>query len=283
MAEPLPAGGIAAGSSSERPVGPAALAALLAFGAATVLLIPCAAWIPGGAAWLLAAGLALRLPDPRARESLGVLLVCIAILAAAPIDTDLSPRHFVTLGIPFVAVVIGPWLYFRRVAPGALTWRFLPRRLSRRDLAYTLFAAPIAWGVLQLYFFHLNPELPTHWPLPTHDAADVVQRLTVGINAVGIWDELFFVNTVYAVLRRAFPAGVANVTQAVVYTAVLYDMAFTGHGVWIVYLFALTQGYMYEKSGVLLYVLIVHLIVDLFLVLAILQYHFPGQAVRLFL
>ena len=109
-----------------------------------------------------------------------------------------------------------------------------------------------------------------------------VRRLVAGINCVGIWDELFFVNTVYGLLRGVFPARIANPAQAVVYTSVLYDMAFTGHGVWIVYLFALTQGLMYEKSRVLLWVLIVHLIVDLWLVLAIVQWHYPGHSPGIF-
>jgi hypothetical protein len=39
---------------------------------------------------------------------------------------------------------------------------------------------------------------------------------------------------------------------------------------------------MYERSRCLLYVLIVHLIVDAFLVAAILQYHYPGLALRWF-
>lgn len=259
-----------------------ALLALAAFAAAAVLLIPLAWWLPGLAAWLATLALAWRQPDRRVRESLTVLLLCVLLLALAPIHTDTSPRHFVTLGVPFLAVIVGPWLYFHRVAPGELRWTWLPRRLSKRDLAYTLVAAPLAWGVIQVYFFRLNPELPTHWPLPTVYDADAVRRLAIGINLVGVWDELAFVNTVYAVLRRAFPARVANLAQAVVYTAVLNDMAFTGHGAWIVYLFALTQGYMYEKSRVLLYVLIVHLIVDLFLVLAILQYHYPGRSLPLF-
>jgi len=50
----------------------------------------------------------------------------------------------------------------------------------------------------------------------------------------------------------------------------------------IVYLFALTQGVMYEKSRRLLYVLIVHLIIDAFLVLAILQYYYPDHSLPVF-
>ncbi len=262
---------------------PPALLALAAFCAAAILLIPLAWWLPGGAAWLLSLALAWRQPDGRVRQSLTVLLLCVGVLALAPIETDLDTAHFFRLGVPFLLVIVGPWLYFHRVAPGELEWRWLPRRISWHDLAYTLVAAPLSWAVLQFYFFRLNPELPTHWLRPPHDGVAAIPRLALGINLVGIWDELAFINTFYAILRRAFPARVANLAQACVYTAVLYDMAFTGHGAWIVYLFALTQGYMFEKSRVLLYVLIVHLIVDLFIVMAILQYHFPGQAMRLFL
>jgi hypothetical protein len=122
-------------------------------------------------------------------------------------------------------------------------------------------------AVVNAYFFHLNQELASHWMLPASYNVNAVKRLVAGINCVGIWDELFFVNTVYGLLRGVFPARVANAAQAVVYTSVLYDMAFSGHGIWIVYLFALTQGVMFEKSRVRCG-LIVHLIVDLWLVLA---------------
>ena len=79
-----------------------------------------------------------------------------------------------------------------------------------------------------------------------------------------------------------YPAWWANFGQAVVYTSVLYHMAFTGAGIYIVYIFALTQGAMYERSRVLLWVLIVHLIVDVFLVIAILQHYYPDRGLMLF-
>ena len=103
-----------------------------------------------------------------------------------------------------------------------------------------------------------------------------VRRLFLGINMVGIWDELFFVNTVFAVLRSLFSFRVANALQAVVYTAVLYDMAFTGIGPLVILAFAWTQGAMFEKSEGLIWVLIVHLVVDFFLVAAIVGSSYPG-------
>ena len=257
----------------------AALAALLL---AAVLLIPVENFTAGLAVWALAAVLTASQPDPRVRRNLAVLLACILLLGFAPIHTELSTPHFFSLGAVFLSVVLGPALFMRWQARGEVRWRLWPVRFSWRDLTYTLISIPLAWGVIEVYFFSLNPELPTRWPLSMEHRVDAIKRLAIGVNCVGIWDELFFVNTVYAILRGVFPARIANPAQAVIYTSVLYDMAFTGHGVWIVYLFALTQGLMYEKSRVLMHVLIVHLIVDLFLVMAIVQYHYPTHSLPLF-
>ena len=259
-----------------------AVAPLVAFCAATVLLIPVENFPVGLAVWALSAVLTALQPDARVRRNLGVLLACILALAFAPIHTGLNTRHFFTLGGVFLAVTLGPALFMHWKARGEVRWRLWPVAFSLRDLLYTLISIPLAWGVIEVYFFTLNPELPTHWVLPAEFSVDGIKRLAIGINCVGIWDELFFVNTVYAILRGIFPARVSNAAQAVVYTSVLYDMAFTGHGVWIVYLFALTQGIMYEKSRVLLYVLIVHLIVDAFLVMAIVQHYYPTRSLPLF-
>ena len=49
-----------------------------------------------------------------------------------------------------------------------------------------------------------------------------------------------------------------------------------GAGLIIVPIFAWTQGSMFEESENLLYVLVVHLIVDFFLFAAILHHYYPG-------
>jgi membrane protease YdiL (CAAX protease family) len=203
------------------------------------------------------------------------------MLAASPIHTDRSTLHILQLGACFALVVFGPGLLLRHDGD-VIEWRLWPRRFQWPDLFYVLISIPLAWFVLRVYFFVINPELPTHWPMPTVPDADSRWRLFLGINAVGIWDELFFVNVVFGVLRSLYRPPLANLAQAVVYTSVLYDMAFTGVGPLIIYGFALTQGAMYERERCLLYVLIVHLIVDAFLVAAILQYHYPGMGLHCF-
>ena len=230
----------------------------------------------GALAWLISAYYAWSTKDRKMRRNFSLLLGCVAVLSFAPINTDLSTEHFIKIGTAFLIVVLGPYLYMKLKAPGEVDWGFWPRGFSKRDTIYTIISIPLAWGIIWLYFFHLTPDLATNWPMPAERDPDMVRRLVIGINCVGIWDELFFINTVFVLLRGIYPLWMANLGQAVVYTSVLYTMAFTGWGPVIVYLFALTQGIMYERSGVLIYVLVVHLIVDVFLVLAILHYYYPG-------
>jgi len=248
---------------------------LLAFCAATVLLIPLEAWIPGLVAWAVSV-IALRWCDVVFRRRLAVLLGVILLLALAPINTDRSTPHWLVLAPCFAAAVFGPWLIFRKTDPGVIDWCFWPRRFRWLDIIYTAVSVPVAWVVIPWYFFQINPDLPTHWSMPAVYSDEAFWRLFSGINAVGIWDELFFINIVYATLRSVVPVRVANVVQAVVYASVLNDMAFTGIGPVLIYLFALTQGSMYEQSRTLLYVLIVHLVVDAFLVSNILTFYYPG-------
>jgi len=252
-------------------------AALAAFCLATALLVPLELYAPGGIAWVVSLLLVLRVGDGAFRRRMGVLLAVTALLAVAPIDTDTSTRHIALLAPFFVAVILLPTVVLRRTDPGVIQFRFLPTKFRRADLVYTIISIPLAWGIIKLYWY-FSPHMPYQWYLPPEPAAEEVWRLFIGINSVGIWDELFFVNVVFRVLRSLFPFAVANAAQAVVYTAVLCDMAFTGIGPIVVYGFAWTQGAMFEKADNLLYVLLVHIIVDVFLFAAIVGHHYPGYS-----
>ena len=256
--------------------------ALLLFCAATALLVPLELYLPGALLWIGSAILVARESDRRFRRRMGLLLAVLVILAVAPIHTDRSNGHFVSLAVPFLAVVIVPAIAMARWDPGVIRYRFWPRHPRWRDLIYVILSAPLAWLIIRYYFFIANPELPTHWPMPQPESEGAAWRLFIGINCVGIWDELFFVNTVFALMRSCFSLRVANLAQAVVYSAVLTDMAFTGIGPALIYLFALTQGAMFEGSENLLFVLLVHIIVDAVLVAAILHYHYPGFSLGIF-
>ena len=234
-----------------------------------------AAYSAGG---LFATGFAvslLREPPDRALRYLA-LAASVAVLGAAPINTDTSNEHVLTLGTAFLLAIVLPTLILWRRNPRVITFKLFPDEFDWVEVFYTLLAIPLAWGVFQLYFFVLSPEVPFNWSLPPEPQTEPLLRLFSGINAVGIWDELFFINVSYAIIRSLFPYLTANLAQSVIYTTVLWTMAFRGVGPLLVYIFAFTQGAMYERSKSLLWVLIVHLIVDYFLFQAIVTAYYPN-------
>ena len=262
-------------TSLNLPLNPGRMIMLGSFAAACWLLIPQEAYAAGAAAWVISMTLALTDPERALKRRMGVLLGCVAILALAPINTDTRPIKFLTLGGSFLAVIVLPAIILHRTDPGVIRFRMWPHRFRWLDIFYVAISIPLAMYVLRWYF-QFNEFMPFQWPLPAAPETEAMGRLFWGINGVGIWDELFFVNTSYCILRSLFPFRIANPVQAVLYTAVLFDMAFAGIGPLLVYLFAITQGSMFEESENLLYVLIVHLIVDYFLYWEIVAGHYPG-------
>lgn len=250
-----------------------------------VMLIPLGRNVLGlPVSWRIALGigaalgflLKLRLEPPKRQWAYASLAVPIAILIVAPISTNLAISHMIILGLCLLSVVVIPPLILQR--KDVITFKFWPDKLDSVDIFYTLLSIPLAWGGFALYFY-VSPEVPFNWHQPAEPDNFELFKLFMGINAVGIWDELFFINICFAVLRYLFPFKVANPAQAVIYTSVLYDMAFTGWGPVFVGMLALTQGFMYERSKVLIWVLIVHLIVDYFLFQAIVDSYYPDVKV----
>jgi len=231
---------------------------------------------PGIVAWAVGCWGAWTDPEPKVRRRMGVLFACLMVLAVCDIQTSTTVGNAIQLGLSFAFVSVFPAWQQRLGDPGVIRFRFWPQRWRWSvDAFYALLSVPLAWAVLKFYWW-CNPELYTHWSLPDTVDEGEIRKLFLGINAVGIWDELFFVNTVFAMLRSLFPYRIANAFQAVVYASVLYDMAFTGIGPVILLAFAWTQGSMFERAENLFYVLFVHLVVDWFLVAAIVSSHYPG-------
>ncbi len=267
--------------SLELELTPRRVAMLVSFAIATVLLIPASQFVIGGVFLAICIFLVATDPEPKLRRRISILIGCIIILAACDINTSLSDENFLKVGIPFTLVILLPAIIQQFGDRGIIRYRFWPVHWRKQDVIYTILSIPLAWVVLKSYEWGnralFDDELFRHWVMPAEADPSETRRLFIGINLVGIWDELFFVNTCFALLRSLFKFRTANVIQAVIYTAVLYDMAFTGCGIFIVFAFAWTQGAMFEKSESLLWVLIVHLIVDYFLVAFIVQGYYPDH------
>lgn len=266
-------------ASLELELTPRRLAMLICFALATILLIPAQQFWLGAVLAAASGALIFTDPETKVRRRLGMLLLTLLILGACDINPSLDNRNFLALGIAFTLVILIPYVMQFWGDRGVIRYQFWPTHWRKHDVIYALLSIPLAWLVLRAYEWGnlvlFDDELFRHWVLPPEPDETMIRRLFIGINLVGIWDELFFINTAFALLRSLFRFQVANVLQAIIYTAVLYDMAFTGLGAVVVFAFALTQGSMFEKSEGLLWVLLVHLIVDYFLVAFIVQTYYP--------
>src|SRR5690606_23656552 len=108
-----------------------------------------------------------------------------------------------------------------------------------------LLAIPIAaWLILPWYF--ISSGVYQNWP--DVDTPDLIVRLFIGVGAVGIWDELFFICTVFALLRRHFPDWLANGLQAIVFVSFLWELGYRAWGPILTIPFALLQGFIFVKS-----------------------------------
>ena len=107
-------------------------------------------------------------------------------------------------------------------------------------------------------------------------------RLLIGTEALGLWDELFFVLTILAILRQYMPFWWANCIQAILWTLFLYQLSFRSWGPVFIFAFALLQGYIFLRTKSLLYLLSIHLTLDFILFLALVHAHYP-ELVRIFI
>ena len=97
------------------------------------------------------------------------------------------------------------------------------------------------------------------------------------MNAVGIWDELFFICVVLALLRPHFPFWLANLLQAAVFVSFLWELGYRAWGPLLTIPFALIQGWIFRRTTSLTYVVAVHLLFDLFVFMVLVHAHDPSM------
>jgi membrane protease YdiL (CAAX protease family) len=223
------------------------------------------------AAWLLDRG-----PDGArgglARDLL-LIGIGISIVSTTSVAADVSWPRFIAIGTALtlavtVPFVIDRFVYRRRAI--RFPWRG-GREWPRAERAYLLAVPLLGWAILPWYF--IGSGAYRNWPNITDDSE--LARFFVGVNAVGTWDELFFICTCFALLRRHFPVWLANLLQAVIFVSFLWELGYREWGPLLTAPFALLQGFIFSRTGSLTYVLIVHLLFDAVVFLAIVHAHNP--------
>jgi Type II CAAX prenyl endopeptidase Rce1-like len=202
---------------------------------------------------------------------IGIGLVTISTISVA---ADISWFNMVKMGFVLACAVAAPYLLERFVFHRR-TIRFPIRRRQKWSLlerAYLPLVLVLGWSLLPPYF--IGTGIFHNWP--AIHAPDELARLFVGVNFVGIWDELFFICTAFALLKRHFPVWQANILQAIIFVSFLWELGYQGFGPLLTTPFALLQAYIFTRTKSLTYVVCVHLLFDLVVYLVLVHGHNPG-------
>lgn len=202
---------------------------------------------------------------------LALIAAGMVIISVVPLNADLSIPHMAAMGGVLALAVLVPWLV-SRFAYREKIIRFPVNTGHKWPLAAKLYLiGVVALGYFILPGYLITTDVYHNWP----DASEptVFWRLFFGVNAVGIWDELFFICTTFTLLRRHFPDWLANILQAVVFSSFLWEIGYQAWGPLLTFPFALLQGYTFKLTKSLTYVVSVHLLFDLVLFLALVHAH----------
>jgi hypothetical protein len=244
---------------------------------------------------------------------LGWTLLVLGLIAALGVDRwrvgeDTRPSlardlSLIALGLVVVSLIDLKaeldnlaMLRFTLALGGAVLLPYLVSRFVYRDHAirfpwrgggrWTTFqwvwlAAVLVLGWLILPFYFITSGVYTNWPVV--DTPDLIARLFIGVGAVGIWDELFFICTCFALLRRHFADVSANALQTIVFVSFLWELGYRAWGPVLTIPFALLQGYIFLRTRSLTYVVTVHLLFDAVVFGVLVHAHNPGLLDVLFL
>ncbi len=219
---------------------------------------------------LFAVALGLVL-DRRLGRDLALIAVGLAVMSAVPVTTDVTDEHMVTMGTAMVLAVALPYLGSRYVLRDHAV-RFPIRTgepWTRLEKGYLVAVPVLGYALLPVYM--IRTGVYENWPAVSD--VEGIARLFLGTNVLGIWDELFFICTVFTLLRRHLPMWQANLLQAVLFTSFLFDLGFHAWGPVMIYGFALVQGYIFQLTRSLTYVVCVHLLFDFVLFLVLVHSH----------
>jgi hypothetical protein len=219
-----------------------------------------------GAALLLAGFISRRL-----LLDLALIGVGLTAMSAVPITTDISTGHMLVMGTAMIVAVGIPYLVSRFATKDHAIG--FPLRTgepwTRAEKWYLLAVPALGYAVLPVYM--ISTGVYQNWPAVSDPEG--IGRLFLGTNALGIWDELFFICTAFTLLRRHLPDWQANLLQAVLFTSFLWELGFHAWAPFFIFPFALLQAKLFTLTRSLTYIVAIHLLFDFVLFLVLLHAH----------
>lgn len=208
-------------------------------------------------------------------RDLSLVALGLGIVRSVPLAAELGNWAMLRFALALGAAVAVPYLVSRFIYRDRAT--SFPWRGGGKwgRLHWGWLAAVLVLGWLVLPFYFIGSGVYENWPVV--DTPELIARLFVGVGAVGIWDELFFICTVFVLLLRHFPAWLANLLQTVVFVSFLWELGYRAWGPLLTIPFALTQGYIFLRTRSLAYVVTVHLLFDAVVFLVLVYAHNSGM------
>ena len=206
-------------------------------------------------------------------RDLAIIGVGQVIISTISLEADLSNGGFMRFALALGLAVLAPWLVSRYLFNDrTLTFPVRSgKRWQRWHWIYIGVVIVAAYLILPFYF--ISSGVYQNWP--DLDGGGDIARLFVGVNAVGIWDELFFICIVFALLKKHFPLALANVLQAAVFVSFLWELGYSEWGPLLTIPFALIQGWIFARTKSLSYVVTVHLLFDAVVFMVLVHAHHP--------
>ncbi|MFK3834243.1 MULTISPECIES: CPBP family intramembrane glutamic endopeptidase [Microbacterium] len=226
-----------------------------------------------GVSWAIERG-RVTASAPSLTRDLSLIALGLLVVSVIPLAAELDNLAMLRFTLALGGAVALPYLVSRFVYRDraiSFPWR-AHRRWGRLQWGWLVAVLVLGWLILPFYF--ITSGVYANWPVV--DTPDLIARLFVGVGAVGIWDELFFICTVFALLRRHFPDAVANVLQSIVFVSFLWELGYREWGPLLTIPFALLQGFIFLRTHSLAYVVTVHLLFDAVVFAVLVHAHNPG-------
>ncbi|WP_061965672.1 CPBP family intramembrane glutamic endopeptidase [Demequina aurantiaca] len=211
--------------------------------------------------------------DRRLARDLGLIALAQVIISTISLHADLSDAGMARFTVVLSLAVLVPWAISRFVfRDRSIVFPVgTGKRWTRPQWLYLGIVVVFGYLVLPVYF--IGSGAYHNWP--DLDGDGDIGRLFVGVNAVGLWDELFFICVVFALLRSHFPMWVANVLQSLVFVSFLWELGYREWGPLLTIPFALVQGWIFSWTKSLPYVVTVHLLFDAVVFAVLVHAHHP--------
>ncbi|KSU76631.1 abortive infection protein [Pseudarthrobacter enclensis] len=226
---------------------------------------------PAGSTLLAAALVVAAFLSRRLLIDLALIAVGLTAMSLVPITTDISTGHMAVMGTAMVLAVGIPYTVSRFITREHAI-RFPVRTgqpWTRAEKWYLPAVLVIGYALMPVYM--IRTGVYANWPAVSDPEG--IFRLFLGTNALGIWDELFFICTTFTLLRRHLPDWQANLLQAVLFTSFLWELGFHAWAPFFIFPFALLQARLFTVTRSLSYIVCVHLLFDFVLFLVLIHAH----------